>query len=102
MTMREKLVVIGNGMAGVRVLEELLELAPEKYDVTVFGAEPHPTYNRIMLSPVLAGEKKFDDIVTHDRAWYAGHGFALHAGMRIDAIDRAGRHVVTSDGRRVP
>jgi nitrite reductase (NADH) large subunit len=100
--MREKLVLIGNGMAGVRVLEELLERAPEKYDVTVFGAEPHPTYNRIMLSPVLAGEKRFDDIVTHDRAWYAGNGFALYAGTRIDSLDRAARAVVTSDGRRVP
>jgi nitrite reductase (NADH) large subunit len=100
--MREKLVLIGNGMAGVRVLEELLERAPDTYDVTVFGAEPHPTYNRIMLSPVLAGEKRFDDIVTHDRAWYAGNGFALHAGTRIDAIDRATRAVVMSDGRRVP
>jgi len=100
--MREKLVLIGNGMAGVRVLEELVERAPEKYDVTVFGAEPHPTYNRIMLSPVLAGEKRFDDIVTHDHTWYVGNGFALHSGSRIDGIDRAAREVVTSDGRRVP
>jgi nitrite reductase (NADH) large subunit len=100
--MREKLVLIGNGMAGVRVLEELLERAPEKYDVTVFGAEPHPTYNRIMLSPVLAGEKRFDDIVTHDRNWYARNGFGLRAGTRIDTIDRVAREVVTSDGSRVP
>jgi nitrite reductase (NADH) large subunit len=102
MTMRQKLVLIGNGMAGVRVLEELLERAPEKYDVTVFGAEPHPTYNRIMLSPVLAGEKRFDDIVTHGHAWYAQNGFALHTATRIDGIDRTARQVVTSDGRRVP
>jgi nitrite reductase (NADH) large subunit len=100
--MREKLVIIGNGMAGVRVLEELMERVPDKYDVAVFGAEPHPTYNRIMLSPVLAGEKRFDDIVTHDRAWYAENGFALHTGTRIDGIDRAACEVVTSDGKRVP
>jgi nitrite reductase (NADH) large subunit len=100
--MRQKLVVIGNGMAGVRVLEELLERAPDRYDVTVFGAEPHPTYNRIMLSPVLAGEKTFDDIVTHDRAWYAQKGFDLRAGLRIDAIDRGARDVVAADGSRFP
>jgi nitrite reductase (NADH) large subunit len=100
--MRQKLVLIGNGMAGVRVLEELLERAPDRYDVTVFGAEPHPTYNRIMLSPVLAGEKKFDDIVTHDRAWYAENGFDLRAGVRIDAIDRGAREVVAADGSRFP
>ena len=60
---KEKLVVIGNGMAGIRTLEELLKLAPEQYDITVIGAEPHPNYNRIMLSPVLAGEKTVDDIL---------------------------------------
>jgi NAD(P)H-nitrite reductase large subunit len=49
--MKEKLVLIGNGMAGIRTIEELLKLAPEKYDITVFGDEPHPNYNRIMLSP---------------------------------------------------
>ena len=100
--MRQKLVLIGNGMAGVRVLEELLERAPDRYDVTVFGAEPHPTYNRIMLSPVLAGEKRFEDIVTHDRAWYARNGFDLRAGVRIDAIDRGAREVVAADGSRFP
>jgi nitrite reductase (NADH) large subunit len=98
--MRPRLVLIGNGMAGVRVLEELLERAPDRYDVTVFGAEPHPTYNRIMLSPVLAGEKRFEDIVTHDRAWYAQNGFDLRAGLRIDAIDRSARDVVAADGSR--
>ena len=100
--MRQKLVLIGNGMAGVRVLEELLERAPDRYDVTVFGAEPHPTYNRIMLSPVLAGEKSFEDIVTHNRAWYAENGFDLRAGLCIDAIDRGARDVVAADGIRFP
>lgn len=60
---RSKLVVVGNGMAGIRTLEELLALAPDRYDITVFGAEPHPNYNRILLSPVLAGEQDFQDIV---------------------------------------
>ena len=66
-----KLVMVGNGMAGVRTLEELLKLAPELYDITVFGAEPHPNYNRILLSPVLAGEQTFEDIVLNDLDWYA-------------------------------
>ena len=63
---KPRLVMIGNGMAGVRTLEELLKLAPELYDITVFGAEPHPNYNRILLSPVLAGEQTFDEIVLND------------------------------------
>ena len=61
--MKEKLVVVGNGMAGMRTLEELLKLAPDKYDITVFGAEPHGNYNRILLSPVLSGEKTFEEIM---------------------------------------
>ena len=64
--MKERLIVVGNGMAGVRAIEELLARAPDRYAITVFGSEPHPTYNRIMLSPVLAGEKSYEDIVTHD------------------------------------
>jgi nitrite reductase (NADH) large subunit len=98
--MRERLVLVGNGMAGARLLEELQERAPGKYEVTVFGAEPHPTYNRIMLSPVLAGEKRFDEIVTHDRAWYSGNGFHLKTGMPIIAIDRDKREVVAADRTR--
>ena len=66
-----KLVMVGNGMAGVRTLEELLRIAPDLYDITVFGAEPHPNYNRILLSPVLAGEQTIDEIVLNPLAWYA-------------------------------
>ena len=72
-----KLVMVGNGMAGVRTLEELLKLAPDLYDVTVFGAEPHPNYNRILLSPVLAGEQTLDEIVLNPLAWYSAHGITL-------------------------
>jgi nitrite reductase (NADH) large subunit len=61
--MKQRLVMVGNGMAGVRTLEELLKIAPDLYDITVFGAEPHPNYNRILLSPVLAGEQTLDEIV---------------------------------------
>ena len=67
-----KLVMVGNGMAGVRTIEELLKIAPELYDITVFGAEPHPNYNRILLSPVLAGEQTLDEIVLNSWEWYAG------------------------------
>jgi nitrite reductase (NADH) large subunit len=95
---KPKLILIGNGMAGVRTLEELLKLAPGKYDITVFGQEPHPNYNRILLSPVLAGEKKLDDIILNDDAWYAEHGITLHKGKKVVAIDRRRRVVRTEDG----
>src|SRR4030067_1105647 len=96
--MKEKLVVVGNGMAGIRTVEELLKLTPEQYAITVFGAEPLPNYNRILLSPVLCGEKKFEDIVLNDDAWYADHGIVLHKGREIVSIDRPNRKVVAKDG----
>jgi len=95
---QKKLVVIGNGMAGVKALEELLKLAPELYDVTVFGAEPHPNYNRILLSPVLAGEQSLDDIVLHPLHWYEDHGIHLHLGKQVVGVDRQRRRVVANDG----
>jgi len=88
-----KLVMVGNGMAGVRAIEELLKLAPDLYDITVFGAEPHPNYNRILLSPVLAGEQTLDEIVLNDWAWYTDNGIALHAGWKVTAVDRVQRTV---------
>ncbi|OYT87906.1 MAG: assimilatory nitrite reductase large subunit [Burkholderiales bacterium PBB6] len=93
-----QLVMIGNGMAGVRTLEELLKTAPDLYDITVFGAEPHPNYNRIMLSPVLAGEQTIDEIVLNPLHWYARHGITLHLGKAVVRIDRARRVVVAADG----
>jgi nitrite reductase (NADH) large subunit len=96
----KRLVVVGNGMAGVRTIEELLKLAPGLYDVTVFGAEPHPNYNRILLSPVLAGEQTLDDIVLNDREWYRANGIRLHLGKRIVRIDRSARLVEADDGTR--
>jgi len=95
-----KLVMVGNGMAGVRTLEELLKLAPDLYDITVFGAEPHPNYNRILLSPVLAGEQTVDDIVLNPLDWYAENGITLHTGKKVVKIDRAAREVVAEDGTR--
>ena len=95
------LVVIGNGMAGVRTLEHVLEAEPERYNVTVFGAEPHASYNRIMLSPVLAGDKAFEEIETHGRDWYDDHGIALYTGEAVVAIDRRRRMVVSDTGREI-
>jgi len=90
--------MVGNGMAGVRTLEELLKLAPAEYEITVFGAEPHPNYNRILLSPVLAGEMSIQDIILNDHAWYAQHGIRLHLGKKVERIDRLQRRVVADDG----
>ncbi|HVE48094.1 MAG TPA: nitrite reductase large subunit NirB [Casimicrobiaceae bacterium] len=95
---KSRLVVVGNGMAGMRTLEELIAIAPDHYDVTVFGAEPHPNYNRILLSRVLAGEQSFDEIVLNGLDWYREHGVTLHSGKRIAKIDRARRQVLADDG----
>ncbi len=93
-----KLVMVGNGMAGVRTLEEIIKIAPDVYDITVFGAEPHPNYNRILLSPVLAGEQTVQDIILNDYDWYADNHITLHVGKKIVTIDRAKRVVIAEDG----
>jgi len=80
---KQKLVMIGNGMAGVRTIEELLKLDSELYDITIFGAEPHPNYNRILLSPVLAGEQTLEQIVLNDLDWYKSNGVNLHLGKTV-------------------
>ena len=97
-----KLVLVGNGMAGVRALEELLRIAPDLYDITVFGAEPHPNYNRILLSPVLAGEQTVEQIILNPLAWYAEHGITLHTGRKVTTIDRVKRVVIADDGTSAP
>jgi len=99
---RQRLVVVGNGMAAGRVLEELFARDAGAYDVTVFGAEPRVNYNRIMLSPVLAGEKAYEDIVIHDDAWYARHGVTLHKGESVVSIDRTKKTVATASGKIAP
>lgn len=93
-----KLVVVGNGMAGMRTVEELLKIAPDMYDITVFGDEPYPNYNRIMLSPVLANEQTIDDIILNSREWYAEHNITLHTNARINKIDRQARVVTAENG----
>ena len=97
-----KLVMVGNGMAGARTLEELFALAPDLFEITVFGAEPHANYNRILLSPVLAGEQTIDDIMLNGVAWYAEHGIVLHLGKQVTRIDRRRRMVEAADGTVAP
>ncbi len=95
---KQKLVMVGNGMAGVRTLEELLKVAPDLYDITVFGAEPHPNYNRILLSPVLAGEQTLDEIVLNSWEWYSDNHITLHACKKVVEVDRVKRVVRAEDG----
>ncbi len=97
-----KLVMIGNGMAGVRSLEELLKIAPDLYEITVFGAEPHPNYNRILLSPVLAGEQKLEEIILNDWAWYQENQITLHAGYTVNDVDRVKRVVHATSAKGEP
>jgi nitrite reductase (NADH) large subunit len=97
-----KLVMVGNGMAGVRTLEELLKIAPDLYDITVFGAEPHPNYNRILLSPVLAGEQTLDEIVLNPLSWYEENNIKLHLGKKVVDVDRKNRVVKAADGTEEP
>lgn len=100
MSEKQKLVVIGNGMAGMRTVEELLSAAPNQYDITVFGAEPYGNYNRIMLSAVLAGDKAIEDIIINSREWYEKHHITLHAGeqKQVVSIERGHKKVIAKDG----
>ena len=97
-----KLVVVGNGMAGVKVVESLLEIAPKAYEITVIGAEPHPNYNRILLSPVLAGEKRVEDIILNSLEWYRDKGVKLITSDPVISIDRRKRLVRTQSGVELP
>lgn len=96
--MKEKLVVIGAGMASGRLLEHLFEIAPDRFEVTLFNAEPRGNYNRLMLSPVLSGEKTYEQIVTHDGDWYAAHDVDCRFGESIVKIDRSNRIVFSNHG----
>ncbi|MEL6563049.1 MAG: nitrite reductase large subunit NirB [Pseudomonadota bacterium] len=99
--MKEKLVIIGAGMASGRVIEHLVEAAPDAFDITLFNAEPRGNYNRIMLSPVLAGDQTYADIVTHDDDWYAQHGVTCRFGERVVGIDRH-QKVITGEKGALP
>ena len=99
-----KLVMVGNGMAGVRTLEELLKIAPDLYDITVFGAEPHPNYNRILLSPVLAGEQTLDEIVLNPLVLVRRQPHhAARCGTKVVDVDRVrSASCVADDGTAAP
>ena len=99
---KTRLVVIGNGMAGIRTVEELLKMSPDDFEITVFGAEPHPNYNRILLSPVLSGEMIFQETVLNDWEWYERNRITLHTGKPVSKIDRYRCLVETEDGLVVP
>lgn len=96
--MTEKLVIVGNGMAPGRMLDHLLEAAPDRYQITIFNAEPRVNYDRIMLSPVLSGEKEYEEIVIHGDGWYINHGITLYKGHKIVAIDRVAKTVTSNHG----
>jgi len=98
---KQRLVVIGNGMAGARTVEEILARGGD-FDITMFGDEPYGNYNRIMLSNVLAGVEDESGIFLNDLSWYAENGITLHAGVRIDRIDRKRRTVHGADGSETP
>ena len=95
---KQRLVVVGNGMAGMRTVEELLKIAPDNFDITVFGSEPYGNYNRILLSPVLAGEKTINEIMLNDVQWYADNNITLHSGETVTEIDRKNCIVKTDKG----
>ncbi|MBA5777147.1 NAD(P)/FAD-dependent oxidoreductase [Stappia sp. F7233] len=100
--MTEKLVIVGNGMAPGRMLEHLFECAPGRFDVTIFNAEPRVNYDRILLSPVLSGEKSFEEIVIHGDGWYIDNGITLYKGHKIVGIDRAAKTVRSEHGEVAP
>jgi nitrite reductase (NADH) large subunit len=96
--MTKKLVIIGAGMASGRVIEQLLETAPDAYDITLVNAEPRGNYNRIMLSPVLSGDKTYAEIITHSDDWYAANGVHTRFGQKITGIDRSAKTVTSDTG----
>ncbi|HMA70000.1 MAG TPA: FAD-dependent oxidoreductase [Xanthobacteraceae bacterium] len=98
---KQRLVLVGNGMAGMRVIDEILARDRERFEIEVIGAEPRPNYNRILLSAVLAGEKEIDDIVVHSREWYARNDIRLAAGETVVTLDASAKTVTTAAGRTV-
>ncbi|MBU1305142.1 MAG: FAD-dependent oxidoreductase, partial [Alphaproteobacteria bacterium] len=100
--MAEKLVIIGNGMAPGRMLEHLFDCAPGRFDVTIFNAESRVNYNRLMLSPVLSGEKTYEEIITHGDEWYADNNVTLHKSAPVTLIDREAKTVLSTTGIVAP
>ncbi|MCT9869090.1 NAD(P)/FAD-dependent oxidoreductase [Paenarthrobacter aurescens] len=100
--MKRRLVVIGNGMAGARAVEEILARGGvDLFDITVFGDEPYGNYHRTRLGRVLSGEESDADIFLNALPWYQENNITLHAGVRVDRIDKFSKHVFAADGRVV-
>ena len=97
--MKEKLVVIGNGMSGLRTIEDLLEINKDKYDITIYGEEPHVNYNRIMLSYILSTEKTFEDTIINHLSWYEQNNITLHKGDKIVSIDKTNKTIKSDSGK---
>ncbi|MCM3766843.1 nitrite reductase large subunit NirB [Neobacillus niacini] len=97
----KKLVMIGNGMAGIRTIEEILKLAPEKFEITIFGEEPHPNYNRIKLSNILQGDTSFEEIIINPLEWYKENNIQLFTGEAVAKIDPENKRVISEKGREV-
>lgn len=92
---KQKLVVIGNGMAGARAVEEILKRGGrDTFDIVMFGDEPYGNYNRILLSNILNGTQTLQDITMNSLDWYVENGIKLHAGQRVDMVDRAAKVVI--------
>lgn len=102
MSSKKKLVLVGNGMAGMKAIEEIIAIDKDMFDITVFGAEKYPNYNRILLSTVLAGDAKVDDIILNSEDWYKENNITLHLGKEITEIHRGRKTVTTEDGLTVP
>lgn len=100
--MKEKLIVIGNGMSGLRTVEDLFDITKDKYDITIFGDEPHLNYNRIMLSYLLSGEKTFEDTIINHQTWYDEHNITLHKGDKAIAINKDTKTVTSESGKELP
>ncbi|MDR7001120.1 nitrite reductase large subunit NirB [Neobacillus niacini] len=98
---KEKLVLVGNGMAGVRCLEEIIKLEPDKFDITIFGKEPHVNYNRILLSSVLQGRTLFKEITLNEREWYEDHQIQLFTGEMVIKIDKEKQVLKTDQNREI-
>ena len=100
--MKEKLVVIGNGMSGLRTIEDLLEITKDKYEITIYGEEPHVNYNRIMLSYILSAEKTFEDTIINHQSWYEQNSITLNKGDKIISIDRKNKTIESQSGKIEP
>jgi nitrite reductase (NADH) large subunit len=96
---KEKLVVIGNGMSGLRTIEDLLEINKDKYEITIYGEEPHVNYNRIMLSYILSCEKTFEDTIINHQSWYEQNNITLNKGDKVISIDKNSKTIKSQSGK---